>query len=103
MSVIPAVDLLNTDADIITIARLTKPAKPSAITTSRFEKRSKLRRSRLLRAGVLFWVNPECRYSVCGIIVAPTIPTARVIADLSRPRCIATIQLQDHYYKVVIQ
>jgi hypothetical protein len=41
------------------MARLTNPAKPNATTTSRFEKRNSLRRSRPLRAAVLFWVNPE--------------------------------------------
>ena len=60
ISVMPGVDSLNTDADIITIARLTSPAKPSAITTSRFENRSRLRHSPSLQGRVLFWVKAEC-------------------------------------------
>ena len=40
----PGAFLLNTEADMATIARFTRPAKPSAITTSRFENRTSLRR-----------------------------------------------------------
>ena len=41
-----------------------------------FENRTRSRRSRSLRAGARFWVSPECRKIACGMIVAPTMPTA---------------------------
>ena len=50
------------------------------------ENRSKSRRSRSLRAGARFWVRPECRKIACGMMVAPTMPTAIVNAPASGSR-----------------
>ncbi len=48
-----------------------------------FENFSNWRLSRSLRAGARFWVRPECRKIACGMIVAPTMPTAMVTAPAS--------------------
>ena len=48
-----------------------------------FENRSNWRLSLSSRAGARFWVRPECRKIACGMIVAPTIPTAIVKAPAS--------------------
>ena len=48
-----------------------------------FENRTRSRRSRSLRPGARFWVSPECRKIACGMIVAPTMPTASVSAPAS--------------------
>ena len=50
------------------------------------ENRSRSRRSRSLRAGARFWVSPECRKIACGMMVAPTMPTAIVSAPASGKR-----------------
>ena len=42
-----------------TIAMFTSPAKPSASSTSRFEKRMSLRRSASSRGTTRFWVRLE--------------------------------------------
>ena len=54
--------------------------------TSMLEKRSNCRRSPSLRAGARFWVRPECRKTACGMMVAPTMPTAIVKAPASGNR-----------------
>ena len=51
-----------------------------------FENRSNWRRSSSLRAGARFCVRPECRKIACGMIVAPTMPTAIVTALASGNR-----------------
>ncbi len=48
-----------------------------------FENRTRSRRSRSSRPGARFWVSPECRKIACGMIVAPTMPTASVSAPAS--------------------
>ena len=56
-----------------------EPGQPERDDDSRFERTSR-RRSASSRGAVRSCVRPECRYSVCGMIVAPMIPTAIVSA-----------------------
>ena len=67
-----------------TIAILTSPAIRKGDEDLDVRELSKLSRlSRSLRAGARFWVRPECRKIACGMIVAPTMPTAMVNAPAS--------------------
>ena len=61
---------------MISMAALTMPASPMAISTSTISKR----KMRLACSGVLgtmrFCVSAECRKMTCGMTVAPRMPTA---------------------------
>jgi hypothetical protein len=67
---------LNSEAAMTSMVKLIAPAAPSPMNTSRRWKRSTSRRSSGCTAVIRFLVSAECRYTTCGITVAPMMPAA---------------------------
>ncbi len=76
MSVLPVA--WNSDAATTSIVRLIRPASPIAIPTSTRWKRSSERRSASSRGVIRPCTSALCRYTTCGITVAPRMPTASI-------------------------